>query len=81
MEKMIKRLLIWAFIVAGVLMVPLLSHAPWTGSDFVFAGIVLFSSAALYEFSADKIKNRNGRIVIGIAVALLVLAIWAWAVA
>lgn len=81
MKKIIKRLRIWAIAVAGVLMVPLLANAPWTGSDFVFAGVGLFGSAALYEFLADKVSNRNGRIIVGIAMATLVLAMWAWAVA
>lgn len=81
MEKIIKKLSIWAIIVVGVLMIPLLTSAPWTMRDFVLAGVVLFGSATLYELLASKINNRYFRIVVGFAVGLLVIAIWAWAVA
>jgi hypothetical protein len=81
MNNITKRLSIWAIVVAAILMVPLLAKAPWTGSDFVFAGVGLFGAAALYEFLSEKIKIRHGRIIVGIAVGLMVLALWAWAVA
>lgn len=81
MENIIKRLSIWAAIVAGVLMIPLATNMPWTEHDFVFAGGVLFGAAVLYEIGVSKMENRVGRIVVGASVAFLVLVIWAWAVA
>lgn len=80
-KNITKRLGIWAVVVAGILMIPLILKAPWTGSDFVFAGVVLFGSASVYEFTTYNMKNKTHRLFVGIAVALVILLIWAWAVA
>jgi hypothetical protein len=81
MNNITKRLSIWAIVVGAILMIPLLANAPWTGSDFVFAGVGLFGAASLYEVLSEKVKIKHGRIIVGIAVGLMVLALWAWAVA
>lgn len=76
-----KRLSIWALVVASILMIPLLAKFPWTGSDYIFAGVVLFGSAAAYEFLTKNMRNQNYRIAVGVAVALFVFFIWGLAVA
>ncbi len=75
-----KRLTIWAGIVAAILMIPLLAKAPWTGSDFVFGAIVLYGSATLYELATVHMKDRNHRIITGLAVLMIVIFIWGLAV-
>ncbi len=76
-----KRLGMWAALVASILMLPLLANAPWTISDFIFAGVVLFGSASVYEFTTKNMNNKTHRMVVGIGVLTVVLLIWAWAVA
>lgn len=77
----VRRLTVWAAVVAAVLMIPFVTKAPWTGSDYVFAGIVLYGCAAAYELATKNMSNRMHRVAVGVAVAMVVLLIWAWAVA
>lgn len=72
--------MIWAVVVAAVLMIPVVTHAPWTGSDFVFAGVILFGATTSYEVIAHKMRTPGGRRMVGAVIAFMVLAIWAWAV-
>lgn len=81
MNTVIKRLGVWAVVVASVLMIPLVSNAPWTGRDFALAGAVLYGAAVVYETIAHHVSTRIGRVATGIVVVLVVIVIWAWAVA
>lgn len=81
MQTIQKRLVAWALVVAAILSIPLLAQWPWTISDFIFAGVVLFGSATVYELASQKVTNSAYRIAIGVAVAAAVVLIWAWAVA
>lgn len=76
MQSTIKRLAVWAVIVAVVLMMPYLAKWPWTPSDFVFGAVVLFGSATVYELATRNMSNKNHRIAIGIAVCLVLAVIW-----
>jgi Kef-type K+ transport system membrane component KefB len=80
LTKTLKRVSVWALVVAAVLMIPYLGKFPWTTGDFVFAGAVLFSAATTYEVITSQLKNRNHRIAVGLAVAMVVILIWGWAV-
>ena len=71
-----KRLAIWAAIVAAILMIPLLAKFPWTGSDFIFAGVMLFGSATVYEFATRNMKNSTHRVLVALAVLLVLGFIW-----
>lgn len=79
-KSMTKRLSIWAAIVAAILMIPFVTKAPWTGSDYVFAGTVLFGAASIYEFTTRKMTNPNHRIIVGITVITVLIFIWGLAV-
>ncbi len=52
----------------------------WTTSDFVFAGIVLIGGAGLCELFAWRVREPIARLAFGFAMAMLIVAIWAWAV-
>lgn len=80
-KNMKKRLSIWALVVAAILAIPLVFRAPWTIGDFIFAGVVLFGAASIYEFVTRNIYNATHRILVGLAVAAVVFLIWGWAVA
>lgn len=75
-----KRLLIWAAIVAGILMIPFITKAPWTQGDYIFAGLVLFGSAAGYEVTASILKNRTQRLVAAAVAIGAVIFVWFLAV-
>jgi hypothetical protein len=49
----------------------------WGPLDFVVMGVLLFGSGLTYEFLARKLKNRTQRLVLGLAVICVVLALWA----
>jgi hypothetical protein len=86
------RLIVWAAVVALLLLVPFLAmrydwpvHDPgnpipervnWTLSDFVFAGILLFGSALTYELIARKGGTTAYRAAVGIACATGLLLVW-----
>lgn len=87
-----KRLSIWAFVVALILLVPFLAmqlqmkvydpgsgyeQIAWTLSDFVIIGALLFGTALTYELLARKMKNATHRAVLGIVLTAVLLLIWA----
>ncbi|RJQ36337.1 hypothetical protein C4552_03555 [Candidatus Parcubacteria bacterium] len=76
MQTTIKRLSIWAVLVVAILMIPLLAQWPWTRGDFVFAVVVLFGSALLYELIARTSGNAAYRFAVGMAVAAMLLLAW-----
>ena len=79
-KNIVKRLGVWAGIVAAILMIPLLTNAPWTTGDFVFAGVVLFGAASAYEFATRNVADKHRRMAVAAAVLFVVMLIWAWAV-
>lgn len=81
MQNTNKRLITWAIVVAAIQMIPLLTRAPWTFGDYVFASVVLFGLAAGYELITKNMTNTVHRIAISIGAFCILIAIWAWAVA
>ena len=71
------RLAVWAAIVAAVLMIPLLGRWPWTAFDFIAAGALLFGAALAYELATRNMRNPRRRVAVGIAVAAILLLVWA----
>lgn len=80
-KNVAKRLSVWAGIVAAILAIPFFTKAPWTAGDYIFAGVVLFGSATVYEVTTRNIEDSRHRFAVGAAVAFVLMAIWAWAVA
>lgn len=76
-----KRLIFWAGVVTAVLTIPLAANFPWTASDFVFAGSVLFSAGLGYELATMNMDNPHHRLLLGVGVTAIVMFIWALAVA
>ena len=77
--NIIKRLSVWAAVVVAILMVPLLTNAPWTGSDYIFAGIVLSACATTYVLSTRKMSSIKHRAAVGAAILLFILLVMGWA--
>lgn len=80
-NNVLKRIGIWALIVSFILLIPLLGQAPWTLMDFIFAGVVLFGLATFYEVVTLYMTKRTHKIAAGFAVFMMLMLIWAWAVA
>jgi hypothetical protein len=74
-----KRLGVWALVIAAVLMIPLATNAPWTGSDFVFGAVVLFILATVYELVTRNMSDYKHRAAVGAAVLLVIALIIGWA--
>jgi len=62
--------------VGVLLLLPLVFGAPWTGSDYVFAAVLLGSVGGALELTFRKTSNASYRIAVGIAVAASFLLIW-----
>ncbi len=75
-----KRFTLWAVIVGGILMIPLIAQFPWSMGDFILAGLVLYGAAAGYEITASYFKKRLFRILIAIGAISGVILVWGWAV-
>lgn len=78
-KKLTQRLGIWAIIVAGILMIPYITNAPWTTYDFVFAGIVLYILAIFFELITINMKSSRSRFFVGTVILMLIVLILGWA--
>lgn len=80
MKKNIKkRLSIWAIVIAGILMIPFLTQAPWTKGDFIFAGAVLFTLATIYEVTTRNMKNVKSKLIVAAVLLGVIVLILGWA--
>lgn len=67
---------------AAVLMLPLVamqftSEVDWTASDFVVAGILLMVTGLGFVFASRTVKSAKQRLVVGGAIALAFVYVWA----
>jgi hypothetical protein len=76
MENTVRRLGVWAVVVAALLMIPVVGKWPWTGSDSVFGAVVLFGSALVYELIARRGSTFVYRAAVGLAVATGLVLLW-----
>jgi hypothetical protein len=71
-----------ALATAFLLLIPLVAmqftnEVAWTGSDFVFAGVMLFGAGLTFMLIARKWNSTTYRIAVGVAVAAGLLLVWA----
>ena len=69
------RMLGWGT-AALLLLLPLVANAPWTGSDFVVAGVLFGSVGLAFELIVRKSSNLAYRLGAGVAVIAAFLTIW-----
>lgn len=65
-----------------ILLVPLIAmqfteEVDWSPFDFIFMGTLLFGTGLAYKFIARKMVKRAHRIAVAIALAIVLLLIWA----
>jgi hypothetical protein len=71
-----KNIIRIALVTACVLLLPLLAGAPWTLSDFVAAGVLLFGTGLAYELISRNGSAIEYRAAVGIACATALLLVW-----
>lgn len=76
-----KRLLVFALLTGVLLLIPLIAmqfttEVNWTGSDFLFAGALLFGSGLVYEFATRHVTNSRTRAIIAVIVLAILAFIW-----
>jgi hypothetical protein len=67
---------------AMVLMIPLIAmrfsdDVDWKLPDFIIIGTLLFSIGLAYELIYPKLKNKKQKILVGVALGLLLVYLWA----
>lgn len=77
-----KSLIIIFSVVLSLLLIPLIAmqftdEVNWTISDFVIAAVLLSGTGLIGAFVLPRIKNVRYRIVIGVALLLVLLLLWA----
>ena len=77
MRNTTKRIALWGVLVAAALMIPALGNWPWTGSDYIVAAALLCGAAVVYEVAALSVSSTRRRAAVGVAVAALLVWIWA----
>jgi hypothetical protein len=81
-----KRLVVWAVVVALILLIPLVLTIwdggvegvgwNWSFFDFVFAFVLLFGAGLAYELVSRKMNNSAYRSAVGLAVITSVVLVW-----
>jgi hypothetical protein len=64
-------------IAALLLLLPLVAKAPWTGSDYVFAAVLMGSVGLALELAVRMTRNIAYRAGVGAALAATFLTVWA----
>jgi hypothetical protein len=65
-----------ALATALLLLIPLLANWPWTPSDFVFAGALIFGTGLTFVLVASKAGETAYRAAVGVALAAAFLLVW-----
>ncbi|WP_343632852.1 hypothetical protein [Fluviicola sp.] len=76
-----KRLMIILSIVGVLLLIPFVAmqftnEVNWSGSDFLIMGILLSVSGLVCELILRKVKKRENRIILCLAVLGMFLLVW-----
>ncbi len=78
-HKLTKRISIWAVVIAGILLIPFITNAPWTSFDYILAGIILFILSSIYEFTTINMKNVKNKLIVGAVILMVIILIMGWA--
>ena len=75
------RLIAWS-VIAGLMILPLVAmqftdEMAWDAADFALFGGLLLGAGLLFELAAWRVKGAGLRLAIGLALAAVVLLVWA----
>lgn len=81
MQNIEKRLIVWAVVVALILMIPLVAmqftaEVNWDLFDFVLMGAVMFGVGLAYELVARRSEKTVYRVAFGVGLAGAFLLFW-----
>jgi hypothetical protein len=81
-QPLTKSVLIVVLAAAAVLLVPLIAmqfthEVVWGPFDFAVAAVLLIGAGLMYVLPARMLGNPGARIVLGVAVAILFVLVWA----
>ncbi len=81
MQSLTRRLIVWAAVVAFILLIPLVAmqfteEVNWDLFDFAFMGALLFGTGLAYELVARKGGTFAYRIAVGVALVAAFLLVW-----
>lgn len=71
-----KRLIGIVLTVVLLLLIPLITRAPWSLFDFVVAGVLLLGAGLIFELVMRTVKKIEYRIVICAAILAALFIIW-----
>lgn len=74
-----KRLIKWLVVVFAILMIPFLGQFPWSYGDYIFAGIILFTLASIYEVTTKNMKNSKQKFIVAAVIFVIIFFILGWA--
>ncbi len=74
-----KKFGIWASLIIVILSIPYVTKAPWTGSDYLFAGIVLFAVAFIFEYVTRHTANIYYKVLVGWGLLVCIALLIGWA--
>ena len=72
-----KRLIGIVLTVGILLLIPLIAKFPWSGEDFVIAGILLLGTGLLCEFVLRKVNSKGSEIALCVAILIGLFLVWA----
>ena len=62
---------------AFLLLLPLVTNAPWTLSDYIFAGVLFAAVGGVFELAVRLSRNHSYRAAVAFALAAAFLIVWA----
>jgi hypothetical protein len=72
-----KRLLGIVAAIAFLLLIPVAIKAPWSGFDFMAAGVLLFGTGIAIELALRLVKGLWARVAVCAVLLLVLLVVWA----
>ena len=78
-DNVMKRLGYGVVAVAAVLMIPFLTNMPWTGFDYIFAGMVLSACAIIYVLATQHMRAVSHRVAVAAGILLFIFLVIGWA--
>ena len=86
MQNITKRLIVWAVVVAFILLIPLVLTLlgsgvdgegwNWKLGDFIVMGVLLFGTGLALDFAVRKLTNPVYRVFAVIAIVVALVLIW-----
>lgn len=71
-----KRLIGIFLVITFLLLIPLITRAPWSLFDFAAAGVLLTGAGLIFEFLMRAVKKFEYRIALGLVLLAVLFIVW-----